>query len=83
MIAAIKGKIGAIVSDGGNGVFPADIIRVGDCFVIVANPKLGGIAYNSAAKPTHEFVCVPQRTYENKERGFFVVPVGQLYEVKR
>lgn len=77
-----KGKMGALVSDGGRGVFPADIICIGDVNVVVANPKLGGIEYGDHLTPTHEIAEFPERVYANKERGFFVVPAKQLREVK-
>lgn len=73
--------MGALVSDGGNGVFPADIHLIGNVNVIVANPNCGGIVYNRG-RATHELVEFPGRPYMNKERGFFVVPEKQVREIK-
>lgn len=76
-----KAMMGALVSDGGNGVFPADILLIGGVNVIVANPDLGGITFNGYPPATHEIMEFPERAYINKSRGFFVVPAKQLKEV--
>lgn len=76
-----KAMMGALISDGGNGAFPADILCIGGVNVVVANPDLGGIQFNGYPKPTHEIVELPDRVYSSKKRGIFVVPMGQLVEI--
>lgn len=76
-----KAAMGVLVSDGGNGVFPADIICVGNVNIVVANPGCGGIKYDGYPRATHEIAEFPGRVYSNKPRGFFVVPAEQLVEV--
>jgi hypothetical protein len=78
--APARARIGASVSDGGRGVFPADIHCIGNVNVVVANRNLGGINYDGI-EPTHVFIEVPNHIYMSKERGIFVVPAGQLKEV--
>lgn len=75
-----KAYMGATVSDGGMGVFPADIHLIEGVNVIVANPNLGGIQFGAhkAALATHVMREFPVGGYQSKLRGFFVVPADQV-----
>lgn len=75
-------KMGALISDGGNGVYLADILCIGNVNVVVANPELGGITYTGYPRATHAIAEFPDRVYMNKARGIFVVPAKQLRELK-
>ena len=69
---------------GHDGWFVADVHRVGNVNVVVANGpvKASNINRKSLETITHEMVDYPSGGYWGEHRGIFVIPEDQVTEVK-
>lgn len=79
-----KSKMGAKVQYcGHDGWFIADVHRVGNVNVVVANGKVSGDNIVRPAKgATHHLEDFPVVGYWAPHKGIFVVPEGQVKELK-
>ncbi len=79
-------KMGAKVMYCGHaGWFVADIFKVGNVNVVKANGKVtsGNLVRKNLEEATHQLVDMPVGGCWCPERGFFVVPEGQVTEIKK